>query len=304
MGLKVVVFVTDQREAESLVTLATGLGDHVTALVVGAEQLAAQAAIIGADQVIWAEPDDQNPVEAWAPACAAAAAQAEPGLLIASGTPSARALCGLAAAKVRAGVVPRVTGIEHKDGQLSLQASGFNGQVVQHYQASGPVAALYVGPAPEVTATTSNPAAVEPLDAQPVNLKVIDQIATSQGGLKQATRVIAVGRGLKAKADLEMIDQLAKALGAEVGCTMPVADDLHWMDVERYIGRSGQTIAPQLYIALGVEGAPQHMEGVREAKMVVAVNTDEEAMIFRTADIGLVADLYQFVPALLQALDR
>ena len=89
----------------------------------------------------------------------------------------------------------------------------------------------------------------------------------------------------------------------EIGCTMPVADDLGWLPKDRYIGRSGRHIAPGLYLAVGISGAAQHMEGVRDAKVVAAINNDPEARIFRTADYGVVGDLYEVVPALIDALD-
>ena len=85
---------------------------------------------------------------------------------------------------------------------------------------------------------------------------------------------------------------------------MPIADDFGWVAKERYIGRSGQHIAPRLYLALGISGTPQHLEGVRDAKVVVAVNSDAEAHIFKRADYGIVGDLYEVVPALRTALGK
>ncbi|HLM96410.1 MAG TPA: electron transfer flavoprotein subunit alpha/FixB family protein, partial [Acidimicrobiales bacterium] len=112
----------------------------------------------------------------------------------------------------------------------------------------------------------------------------------------------AVGRGLRAKADLALVECLAAALGAEIGCSMPIADDFGWAAKDRYIGRSGQHISPRLYVAIGISGAPQHLDGVRDAKVVVAINTDPGAHIFRRADYGIVGDLYEVIPALQAAL--
>ncbi len=85
---------------------------------------------------------------------------------------------------------------------------------------------------------------------------------------------------------------------------MPVADDLGWVPKDHYVGRSGQHIAPRLYLAVGISGAPQHLEGVRGAKVVAAVNSDPDARIFRSADFGIVGDLYEVVPALIDALGQ
>ncbi len=112
-----------------------------------------------------------------------------------------------------------------------------------------------------------------------------------------------MGRGLRSRDDMALIEALAAALDAEIACSMPVADDLGWIDKARYVGRSGEHIAPRLYLAVGISGAPQHLEGVRQARVVVAVNSDPEAPIFASADYGIVGDLYDVVPALVEALD-
>jgi len=122
------------------------------------------------------------------------------------------------------------------------------------------------------------------------------------GGLAGAASVVSVGRGLRARDDLAMVEQLAQVLGAQIGCSMPVADDLGWVPKDHYVGRSGQQVSPRLYLALGISGAPQHLEGIRGAKVVVAVNSDPQAPIFRRADYGVVGDLYEVVPALIDAL--
>ena len=115
---------------------------------------------------------------------------------------------------------------------------------------------------------------------------------------------MSIGRGVKAKADLAIVEGLAADLGAEIACSMPIVDDFGWVAKERYIGRSGQHIAPRLYLALGISGTPQHLEGIRDAKVVVAVNSDPDAHVFRRADYGIVGDLYEVVPALRSALGK
>ena len=116
--------------------------------------------------------------------------------------------------------------------------------------------------------------------------------------LGSATRVIGVGRGLRQQADLTLIENLAKALKAEIGCTRPLAEGLDWLPRDRYIGISGQHIAPRLYLAVGLSGQLQHLDGVRGAEVVVSVNNDPRAPICEQADYVLVTDLYEFVPAL------
>jgi electron transfer flavoprotein alpha subunit len=120
--------------------------------------------------------------------------------------------------------------------------------------------------------------------------------------LGAAPRVIGIGRGLKAKEDLALIEALAEAVKAEIACSRPVAEGLNWMGKDRYIGSSGAHITPQLYLAIGISGQLQHMVGVVGAETIVAINSDPNAVVFAQADYGLVGDLYQLVPAITSAL--
>lgn len=186
---------------------------------------------------------------------------------------------------------------------LSIDRTALDGAVVATVTAAGPVAVLVDGDDEPADAATLAP--VEPLTGQvaPADLVLTATRAAEGGsGLHDAARVVSIGRGVKAKDDLALVEQLTAALDAERACSMPVADDLGWVPKERYVGRSGQKIAPRLYLALGIAGMPQHMEGIRDAKVVAAVNTDPDAPVFRAADYGIVGDLYEVVPALVAAL--
>ncbi|EHD7860336.1 electron transfer flavoprotein subunit alpha, partial [Salmonella enterica] len=122
--------------------------------------------------------------------------------------------------------------------------------------------------------------------------------------LSKAKRVIGVGRGLAAQSDLGMVHKLAAVLGAEVGCSRPIAEGENWMERERYIGVSGVLLKSDLYLTLGISGQIQHMVGGNGAKIIVAINKDKNAPIFNYADYGLVGDIYKVVPALIDQLSR
>lgn len=122
--------------------------------------------------------------------------------------------------------------------------------------------------------------------------------------ITEAKVVISVGRGLKNREDLAMIGELAKALEGEIGCSRPLASELHWLPESSCIGLSGAQVSPELYLALGVSGQVQHVVGMRGAGVVVAVNKDEKAPIFEVADFGIVGDLYRFIPLFLEALQE
>jgi electron transfer flavoprotein alpha subunit len=119
--------------------------------------------------------------------------------------------------------------------------------------------------------------------------------------LSQAERIVSVGRGIKGPEHLELARQLAEALGAELAASRPICD-AGWLPMERQVGSSGQTVAPKLYLALGISGAIQHVVGMKGARTIVAVNKDPEAPIFEIADYGVTGDLFEIVPAMIDAL--
>jgi electron transfer flavoprotein alpha subunit len=129
------------------------------------------------------------------------------------------------------------------------------------------------------------------------------QEAKAAVDLSQAERIVAVGRGIKSQENLALAEKLAKALGAEVAASRPICDN-GWLPMERQIGSSGQTVAPKLYVALGISGAIQHLVGMKGSRTIVAINKDADAPIFEVADYGIVGDLFDIAPALTTELEK
>jgi len=119
--------------------------------------------------------------------------------------------------------------------------------------------------------------------------------------IKKVPVLVSVGRGIGGAENVEIAEDLARALGGEIAASRPVVDS-GWLPKARQVGKSGMTVRPKLYIALGISGAPEHLQGMKDAEFIVAVNTDSSAPIFDTAHIGVVADALEFVPALTERL--
>ncbi len=133
---------------------------------------------------------------------------------------------------------------------------------------------------------------------------IVERREKPRGGeaLEEAQIIVAAGRGFRKKEDLKLLEDLAEALGAEVGCTRPLAADSGWL--EEWIGISGHKVRPRLYIACGISGTVQHLAGIRDSKIIVSINKDEGANIFQHSDYGIVGDLYTILPTLTRALRR
>jgi electron transfer flavoprotein alpha subunit len=144
-------------------------------------------------------------------------------------------------------------------------------------------------------AVTDAPARVTPHE--------VFQEAKQTVDLSQAEVIVAVGRGIKEQKNMALAENLAAALGGEVAASRPICDN-GWLPLERQIGSSGQTVAPKLYVALGVSGAIQHIVGMKGSRTIVAINKDPEAPIFEIADVAVVGDLFQVVPALTEEIKK
>jgi electron transfer flavoprotein alpha subunit len=303
------IVVGDQPAVGNLITVARALAGPdgtVAAVVAGPRATAETVAAAGLDKVVWCgAPDgapDDRPPEAYAPAVADTVAAEPPRVVLAGRNPGERVLLGAAAARLKAAVLTGARTVT-ADGDRTTVVNAVFGDIAEEtVSVTGPLALLLDGgPVPPAEGA---PVAIEQASTPPLNVKVVE---TSSHGfdtvdLHSARRVVGVGRGLKARDDLALIEALASAVNAEVACSRPVAEGLNWMGRDRYIGSSGARISPQLYFAIGVSGQLQHMVGVTGAETIVAINTDPNAAVFSQSDYGLVGDLYQLVPAITAAL--
>ena len=171
---------------------------------------------------------------------------------------------------------------------VTFQIGAFRAEQVIRGASAAPVRA--VDPAVDASAIRQKPEAPFQEARQAVDLS-------------QAQRIVAVGRGIKGPEHLPLAQQLAEALGAELAASRPICD-AGWLPMERQIGSSGQTVAPKLYVAVGISGAIQHVVGMKGARTIVAINKDQDAPIFEVADYGYAGDLFEFLPALTAELKK
>ena len=291
------IITNDEAAGNALAASARIFTDRVCAVSLGSGVLAA------ADLTLVVDTDASVPVEAYAPAVAELLKARAATRVVLDARVQSRLLAGQVAAAL--GVSPvNVSGIVSTD-PLVVSRVAYGGLAVATEELSAPVAVLVLGPGAVSAGETVGEGAAEATAASP-SAGIVLLETRPKGGeavdLTAAKRVVGVGRGFAAEPDLELARVLAAKLGAEVACSRPIAEGVNWMPAERYLGVSGATIKPDLYLAIGISGQVQHLVGVNHSKVIVAVNKDPKAPIFAQADFGVVGDLYQVLPALTAAL--
>lgn len=285
------------------------LGQEVTALIVGERGEAERAIHLGADCAFWlGETGPERLVEDYVESVAALLREHRPDLLLLRATTRGKVVAGRLAALLGTAVLTDVKEFGSEEDVLTARHMLYGGgaERVERVAAGTALATVGAGTfeaAEEDASRSGNLSDAEFVPtANPV--KLLERRPKESAGvdLTGAKRVIGVGRGVAKQEDLEMVGQLAQALDAEIACSRPIAEGLGWLPRERYLGVSGAVIKPELYLALGISGQMQHMVGVSDAQIIVAVNKDKNAPIFELADYGIAGDLYKVVPALIAAL--
>lgn len=284
--------VTAGPKIAALVDVGRAIGGTVT--VVAANVDGTQ--LLGVDRVIVVPAAAGVPAEALAQAVADAVA-AQPGdVVLAPNRPAERVLAGAVAARLGA---PLLSGVK-TIGSGAAELARFGGIALEQVSSGSALVAILEGGA----LASGEAAPVEQAAGEVHGARVISQQTkeVEQVDLTAAKRIVGCGRGFRTEGDLELARELASVLGAEVGCSRPLAEGQEWFTNDRYVGISGQHVGPEVYVAVGISGQLQHTAGIQESKVVVAVNNDPKAPIFAQADFGLVGDLYELLPALAAAL--
>lgn len=210
-------------------------------------------------------------------------------------------------------VISDCIGFKHEDGKLLFTRQMFQGKLAADvsFTTDAPWFATFQNGAFRADKAEDG-ASLAPVEA--VNVDIADNVirnrpqevfkeAKQSVDLTQAEIIVSVGRGIKEQKNIEIAKQLADALGGEIAASRPICDS-GWLPMDRQVGSSGQTVAPKLYLALGISGAIQHIVGMKGAKSIIAVNKDSEAPIFEIADYAVVGNLFEIVPPLIEEVKK
>lgn len=262
----------------------------------------------GADKVIVIKGGAVWP-ESYASTISDIASQEGISILLIGGTSRGKDMAATIAARLKAGLVTEAQSVNFVDGHIETTRLMYGGLAVSTEAVALP-ALVTVAPrtfeeAPQDAGTGGEIITIEAAIAdERVSVSNVCSIEKAGADIAVASRIVCVGRGLVQEEDLTLVKNLAKAMGGEVACTRGIAEDYHWLPVEKYIGISGQKVKPELYLSLGVSGQVQHVAGIRDSKIIVAIDSNEKAPIFEAADYGIVGDLYEIAPLLIKAFNK
>ncbi|MBE6123380.1 MAG: electron transfer flavoprotein subunit alpha/FixB family protein [Erysipelotrichaceae bacterium] len=276
---------------------AAKTADTVKMIAAGGKQLAEEASKANPDELWWYD-DSDVPAECFAGDIAERIASDRPQAILCLDDPVSRTLWAAAAVKAGAVAVGTLFALECGETNRAKRLTA-DGRSVETVETVGILAGIYDGNDAEPEGETAeiiravanaNAALQYPADAA--------ETVTEENGLKNAKRVVGVGYGVGSKSELDAVREFAELIDAQIGCSLPVANQLQWFDEHQVVGITHNRIAPELYVALGISGQPQHMSGVRDAKCIVGINIDPDAPIFKKCDYGIVGDVNTLLPLL------
>ena len=298
--------------------IASALSGSVAALVIGkgVDALAAELAGKNVAEVLQVEHDllESYTPDGYCIALKQAIESAKPQLVLFPHTYQVRDFAPKLAAMLGKGMIGDCVGYRNESGKLVFVRQMFQGKTAADvtFLGEGPWFASFQSGAFRADQLKASDSGARPIHRVTIELKA-EQIRTkplelfkeakSAVDLTQAPLIVAVGRGIKAPENIPQAEAVAKAMGAEIAASRPICDE-GWLPMERQIGSSGQTVAPKLYLALGISGAIQHVVGMKGARTIVAINKDQNAPIFEIADYGVVGDIFEIMPALTEELQK
>ena len=291
--------------------LASGAALPVSAVLVGhgIGAKAAELGAYGAGKVFVADEERlaRYSAEGYAAAVRAAVEKCQPAAVFMAATVLGRDLSGRVAARLGWGCLADVVKLAIEGGTFVATRPVYSGKAFATAAGTGKGVVVTLRPNVFPAEGGKGTAEVETLPASGGDIRaVVKEILTKEGGeldVAEADVIVSGGRGIKGPENFALIRDLAKVLGAAVGASRAVVD-AGWIDHAHQVGQTGKVVSPSLYIACGISGAIQHLAGMSSAKVIVAINNDAEAPIFKVADYGIVGDLFQVVPPLIEEIKK
>jgi electron transfer flavoprotein alpha subunit len=289
--------------------VAAAMGTDCKALVLGDANNPSELGKYGAKEVYHVANAALNHFDSQAHTSVIAAAAQKLGatVIIVSHSATGKSLLGRLSARLNAGSVAGVNSLPTiAGGSFKVKKSVFSGKAIAEYEISSPIKVLSLmgnALAPEANGSPAPVASVDmPVPAPRITVKSVKTIEGTVP-LPEAELVVSAGRGMKDPSNWGIVEDLAHALGATTACSRPVAD-AHWRPHHEHVGQTGVAIRPNLYIAIGISGAIQHLAGVNNSKVIVVINKDPEAPFFKAADYGIVGDLFEILPRFTEAVKK
>jgi electron transfer flavoprotein alpha subunit len=237
---------------------------------------------------------------------AQAVTAANANVVIFSNNVDGKAIAPRLAARLKAGLVSGAVALPNTSNGFAVKKSVFSGKAFANIALNSAIRIISLNPNSYAIAAGEGTAEVAPLNAtvetSKVKVTTVNKV-TGEVPLSEAEIVVSGGRGLKGPENWGLVEDLAKLLGAATACSRPVAD-VHWRPHHEHVGQTGLAIAPNLYIAIGISGAIQHLAGVNRSKTIVVINKDPEAPFFKAADYGIVGDAFEVVPKIIEAVKK
>lgn len=237
---------------------------------------------------------------------AAAARQLGATVIVLNHSSTGKSILGRLAVRLEAGSAPGANAVPTVDGGFKVKRGVFSGKAIAEYEIKTDIKVISVMGNSLPPEEVGGPAPVERLDVEvPAGRIKVKEVKRIEGKvpLPEAERVVSAGRGMKGPENWGIVEELADTLGATTACSRPVSDT-GWRPHHEHVGQTGIAIRPNLYIAIGISGAIQHLAGVNNSKTIVVINKDPEAPFFKAADYGVVGDLFDVVPRLTAALKK
>jgi len=280
------------------------------AVVIGEDKFSSDYISHGADKVVVVDTDFSSfKVEEYADILEGVIKDDGSDVVLIGSNKNGKELAPRVAAKFKTGCITDCTDIYFKDGSLVAERIVYSGNAVavekfSHTPYIVTVPSKLFEPLPKDDKRKGE-VVKKKVDFEKSKSKIVKVTEKKSEGVnvEDADIIVSCGRGLKDKNDLKLISDLADVLkGNTVGCSRPIAADLKWLSEDHWIGLSGRKVKPKLYIAAGISGQIQHIAGMRDSGVIVAINKDPEALIFKSADYGIVGDLYEVLPKLIDAI--